>query len=42
MKGDTNLSLNSSTVILNSAAIQPDAIYQSEADFAFENFTENV
>lgn len=41
-KGDTNLSLNSSTVILNSTAIQPNAIYQSEADFAMDNFTENA
>ena len=40
-KGDTHLSMNSSTVILNSSAIQPNAIYHSEADFATDNFTDN-
>ena len=45
MKGDPHLSLNSSTVVLNSSqAIQqpPNAIYHSEADFATtDNFTDN-
>ena len=44
MKGDTHLSLNSSTVVLNSsqAIQQPNAIYHSEADFATsDNFTDN-
>ena len=43
LKGDTNLSLNSSNAMINSGVIHPSnngAIYQSEADFAIDNFTE--